>query len=94
MFTTQLSKNNKSEPVTLYIDVSGSVQNFAAYWEHVEKLIKSYENNNINKIFIWDDVIKEVTLEELYKIIRTRYGRGGTSTDDRIRMEVEYIKNA
>ena len=78
MFTTQLSKNNKSESVTLYIDVSGSVQNFAAYWEHVEKLIKSYENNNINKIFIWDDVIKEVTLEELYKIIRTRYGRGGT----------------
>lgn len=76
MFSTQLSTTN-NEPVTLYIDVSGSVQNFEAYWVYVEELVKSYKN--IGTIFIWDNLIKEVSLAELHKIIKSRYGRGGTS---------------
>ena len=67
---------------SLYIDVSGSVSKFTDYWSNVENVFNNLnEQNKINKIFIWDSSIKEVTKEELKSFIQRTYGGGGTDPE-------------
>lgn len=62
----------------LFVDISGSVNNFTEYWNLVEKV---KNENTFNTIYLWDSDIKKSNLDELNQMIKQKKGYKGTNPE-------------